>query len=779
MKKLKVVSLFLILVVASVAAYLTTVLIISKPVMEGEIVIPLLEDKVEILRDKEGIPHIYAKKRKDMYFALGFVQASDRLFQYDMIRRAGAGETAEVIGPKTVEVDKLFRVLGGRRTFEKRLATLPQNIIDDFKSYTDGLNYYLENYPLPIEYKILRTRPAKFSIMDAYFVYTYLAYSFSPMFKEDQLHTRIVKTVENRDLSMLTSMGNTIEKKEVSLFDGISLDRLVGVDKILSNLSPIEGSNAWVISGQRSESGAPILSSDPHITFSLPNIWYEAHISNEEDDYEMYGHFLPLIPYPAMGHNYDFGWGLTMSYADDMDLYQEKIEGETYEFHGKKKELKVHREVIKVRGKKDIIIDIPITVRGPVADAILEKKGLSINWAFYLDNNRPLMTFHKINYAKTMQQVKEAISLSQSPGMNILYADSKGNIAHFIFGAYLKRSHPELSNVINSGDHEILGIYDYDLKPHRINPESGMLISTNDKPEDVQVDLRGLWYPKNRHDTVEAILKNKKKWTPVTMQKVQTSNLDIYALKYKKIIFDSVKKSSSQLSPLEVKAMNSLGMWNGKSDSNNIAATIYNHFNYKFLPEVLDELDKKDALQYCHSTASWYFHQRVFNDLKNKWWDDIRTEKVESADETILKIFKLTVADLSKTLGPDISKWNWGRIHTLEYPHPFGMSKLLGKFFNLGPYPVDGAINVINHNRRKGCENGHAVKSGPSTRRIVDFANPAKSFGILPLGNSGHQLSPFFDNQRERFLKGEYREQLLNILDVKRNLYSRLELLSD
>jgi len=779
MNKIKILLCLVLLSLVSLSSYIYITLKISSPVMEGKVIIPALKDKVEILRDKEGIPHIYAKKRVDMFFALGFVQASDRLFQFDIIRRAGAGRTAEIIGAKTLEVDKLFRILGGQRTFENRLKHLPKELLSDFESYTAGLNYYMDNYPLPIEYKVLRTRPEKFTIMDAYYVYTYLAYSFTPMLREDQLHSKLVRTIKNRDLSMLTSIGNHIPSEKVSMIDNFSIDRLVGIDKILSNLSPLEGSNAWAISGEKTKSGSPILASDPHISFSVPNIWYEAHLNCEEDDYQMYGHFLPLIPYPAMGHNFEFGWGLTMSYADDLDLFQEQIKGENYIFNSKERKLEYKNEVIKVRGDKDYVMKIPLTIRGPIGDEIMDTKGVSINWAFYLDSNKPMYTFYQMSKAKNMAQVKEAVSHSKSPGMNVLYADKEGNIAQFIFGAYLKRSHPEYSNVINKGSSEVLGIYDFDLKPHRENPENGVLISTNDKPQNSKIDMRGLWYPKNRHDTVEQNLSVISKWDAKMMRRVQTSNLDVFAIKYNKTIVSILRRMFHHLDDFERKSLDIMAKWDGKSDVDSVGATLYNHFNYTFLPIVLDELDSEDRLQYCFSTASWYFHQRLFENLDNPWWDKAATKQVESSQETIVEVYKASISDLKRKLGHNLDSWQWGNIHQIEFPHPFGMNKILGKIFNQGPYPVAGAINVVNHNRRKGCENGHAVKSGPSTRRIIDFANPAISYGILPLGNSGHLLSPFYDNQRERFLKGEYRNQYLNILDVKKNLHSRLELIAN
>ena len=188
LKTLKYIFLSIIIILILLVSYIYVTMYLSKPVMSGELLIKGLENQVSIYRDDEGIPHIYAKKRKDMYFALGFVMASDRLFQYDIIRRAGSGTLSEIIGNKTKEVDILFRTLGANIRFKDAYKSLPDEVKDDFKSFTEGLNYYVKNNSLPIEFKILGYTPKKFSIMDAYYVYTYMAYSFSPMLKEDLLH---------------------------------------------------------------------------------------------------------------------------------------------------------------------------------------------------------------------------------------------------------------------------------------------------------------------------------------------------------------------------------------------------------------------------------------------------------------------------------------------------------------------------------------------------------------------------------------------------------------
>lgn len=788
MKAIKYIVSMIFVILVCATFYTYSLLSISKPIMSGEVIIgpdngakSQLINSVKILRDKEGIPHIYAKNDTDLYFALGFVMASDRLFQYDVIRRAGSGTTAEVFGAKTIEVDKLFRTFAAKKVFKEKIDQLPRHIKDELNAFCSGLNYYANNYPLPIEFKILNYRPKDFTIEDAYYVYTYLAYSFTPMLKEDLLHTeianRLVKNNSDRDIKILNAMNEAPAKfseKIISQIKDMNFNMLVDVDHILSHFGPIEGSNAWVISGQYSKSGKPILSSDPHITYSLPNLWYEAHLVNERTGHEVYGHFLPLIPYAAMSHNRKYGWGLTMSYGDDLDLYQEEIKEDKYYRNGKEKSLVFEKEIIKVKGQNDIELITPWTDRGPLADNILKTKNVSFHWAFHFADNHPLKAFRGMNYAKNMDEFKQAVAFGKSPGVNVLYADKEGNIGHFIFGAYLKRENSSYNNFVTPNELYPQGDYDYELKAHDINPDSGIIISTNDRPKNIKVDLRGSWYPKNRHDTTLNLLKKRSDWTMESMRDVQVSDLDIFALKYRDIILNDLLQSGYNFSQIEKEAIDKLRDWDGISSLESIGASIYHHFNFLFLPLVMDELSPDQIEKYSLSTASWYFHQRLMNDAKNTWWDNEKTSIRESRKEMILEVFKRTVGELKNQLGENISRWQWGKLHTITYPHPFGMSKLMAKFFNQGPYPISGGINIINHNRRKGIKEGHAVKSGPSTRRIIDFSTPELSFGILPLGISGHQLSPFFDNQKERFLKGEYRPQYLRKKDVEDNLYSTL-----
>lgn len=748
----------------------------SKPVMTGLIKAPGLVNAVRVVRDNEGIPHIYAKTETDANFALGYVMASDRLFQYDVIRRVGSGTSSEIFGDKTLGIDILFKTIGDEDFFKERISKLPSEVLNKYQAFADGLNYYAQNTVLPIEYLILGTRPKKFEVIDAYYVYLYLAYSFSPMLKDKPMYSEILKNINNRNFEMLTSNNKPVKVTKLineKVFNAIS--KFYNYESMLEFFGPIEGSNAWVISGAHTKSKKPILSSDPHVTFTLPNLWYEAHVK-VENGYEFYGHYLPLIPFAAMGHNRKLGWGLTMSYIDDMDLIQEKS-SLTYERQNELRSYKNMTKLIYVKNENlPYELKLKYTDSGPIIDHLISEQtkaeNISLYWSLYFKDNYPIQAFFNLSHANSLDKAREALALAKSPGMNILYADSEGNTAHLFLGSLFKRRQDADSDIITSSDFDFFKDYSNNEKPHAINPSSGILVSTNDRPRDevknAKLNIRGIWYPKNRHDSVEYLLKEQLLKGPFDMElmkSVQTSTLDIHARDYVSKMVQILEKS--QLNEFQLKALYELKNWNYLSDRESVGATIYHHFDFFLLQIILDELPEKQRMQYLTTTSSWYLKERLFQEPMNLWWDKLSTSEIESMDDIILETFKTALVDLEKQLGPDIENWRWDRLHTIEFPHPFGMNKYLKSFFNKGPYPVAGSINVINHYRRKGVDDGHKVKSGPSTRRIVDFSKPEKSLGILPLGNSGHMLSPFFDNQRERFLNGQYRAQLLNESDIE------------
>ncbi|WP_127717530.1 penicillin acylase family protein [Halobacteriovorax sp. HLS] len=751
------------------------------PYGSGTLEMPILDQKVSVTRDVEGIPHIVAKSRKDVYRALGYVVASERLFQMELLRRLGSGTLSEVIGQKGLEIDKTFRTIGVRRVFKEKLdrGLINKDMLVEVSAFFEGVNFFVKNGPMPIEFVVANITPREFDVLDSYSIIGYFSYAFAAFIRHDllmeQLKDKLPKELF-QDLQIDPSLNSTMTAKASGDLQTI----FNGFRDISSIFYGLEGSNAWAVNSKRSKSGAPILASDPHVTLSSPGIWFEAHlkVDDESDPFETYGHFIPGIPFAAMAHNEKRGWGITISYLDDMDFFKEEIveQGNQYLFKGKKVDVRRFSEEIKVKGEDDYHLPIRMTEHGPLLDEIIETKSIALKWSFHHILNRPLESFWKMNKAKSFEEFKQATSLAASPGLNIIYADSDDNIARLNLGLYPKRARGTngMSVLSGAGDEEYVGYMPFEKMPHSINPSSGIVISANNRPLEASSEFTGLWQPRDRFITLYSKLHSKDKWDSEAFMELQNNIKNSENQWMLEILVKNLE--SSTFTKLEAQAFSELKSWDGLSHATSVGASIYHETLFNITMNSLDELDQEDRLDYCALSARWFYLQRILRDSENKWWDNISTSEVESQKEIIFKSFQQSISKLSDQLGKNIKKWKWGAIHQVEFRHAFGRSWPLDLIFNIGPTPISGAYNEVNNLRMVGCKDGHAVKAGPSTRRIIDFANPGKSYGILPLGNSAHRFSPFYDNQLERYKVGKYRLQIMDDELLKENTLLKLDL---
>ena len=283
-----------------------------------------------------------------------------------------------------------------------------------------------------------------------------------------------------------------------------------------------------MVSGKKSASGFPILASDPHIRFSLPGTWYEAHLKTPS--YEIYGHFLPLIPFPALAHNHHIAWGLTMSKVDDMDFYREKIssDGKKVMYKNKWESIKIYSEEIKVKNDDPVKIEIKVSPHGPFMDHILLKKNLSMKWSYYDEDNLAMETLYTAGRAKNWEEFKNAFSLGSAPGLNIAYADSKGNIGSLVFGKIPNRKGINRSDIIldgASGEDEY-DYYHFDENPKQFNPKSGVIVLANSRQK-IPLKISGFWSPTDRFETISSILNSKSNMGHRTNKKI--TNITIYS----------------------------------------------------------------------------------------------------------------------------------------------------------------------------------------------------------------------------------------------------------
>ena len=762
--------------------------------MDGELHLKNLTSQVSVIRDQFGIPHIKANNTNDAFRALGYVVASERLFQMEMERRMANGELAEIFGKRLLDSDKLFRTLGLRQSMSEMLDRKIRNnginkkMWSELEAFYDGVNQFQFTSTLPLEFTLLGIKPRAFSALDGYAFIGLMSFSFGVATSEEPLMTKLRARL---GVELSNELRNEVPLNEVRELEKektlkLKSKRVVNsidhfpVMKILADLEQgfplFDGSNGWIVSGKRSNTGFPILANDPHISYSLPGVWFEAHIKTP--DYSSYGDYLSILPFPVLAHNEERGWGFTMSLVDDMDLYRENLNPKFKSYHFKDHEIPYQErlEIIKIKGEKAFEMLVLRTQHGPIMDEVFtnpEDKSLALKWAFHEPENDPLLTLYQMGRAKNMTEFKSAVATGVAPGLNVLYAD-KTNIAWWMFGEIAKKSPHTPTDFILDGSlglDEYQGTLSFAEKPHLENPPSGLIISANSRPADAPASLRGDWQPDDRYNSLLAILSKKEKWSVPEFIEIQTLSLDFE----NKLILDVLLKnvdfqnlwSKERAQPF----FRILKKWDYISDIHSIAPSIYHTWCREITKLLLKDLSKEELEAFSKLPNNWNFLKRVILNTDSVWWKKLDRKKVFTDS------FNNTIDSLRQSLGEDSSGWAWGHLHTIEFVHPIGKMKPFDLLFNIGPNEINGAYNEINNQKSSGLADGFKVKAGPSTRRIISFERPELAWGFLPTGNSGHILSPYYKDQVELFAKGLYREQFLDDKDIVAHQSHKLILL--
>ncbi len=432
----------------------------SVPSASGELDLPCLTSKVDVWTDTWGIPHIQAASAPDAYCALGFLIARERAFQVDIYRRLGSGSLSEILGSKALAMDRQSRVLGYRHTmlrqWEKAQAKLAPEALAQISSYYAGINHFFESGTLPPEYDLLGGRPAPVGPVDGLAFMGYMGFSFSMSLKADVLLSVLQERFPPEQwekLRLKSSVGRAVAGADSQ--ELLRLLRTVSANQ--QDFPPWDGSNSWVLAPHRSTSGQALLGNDPHIGMAVPGVWFEAHLQWPGQD--LYGHFLPGVPFAILGHTARHGWALTMSLVDDMDFYREDVDRKTGKVRFKNEwvPLESRREIIKVRGEKDQELVVESTPHGPLVDQLVvdsarpKLPALSMKWSFYHPDNLMFDVLDGMSRAGNMQEFSRAVGLGASPGLNISYADTEGHIGWWVMGKIPQRPAGSFGDVLLNG----------------------------------------------------------------------------------------------------------------------------------------------------------------------------------------------------------------------------------------------------------------------------------------------------------------------------------------
>ncbi len=774
------------------------------PVREGTVQLQRLQGPVQVAYDDRGVPHIRAQNEADLYRALGYVHAQDRLFQMEMVRRLANGELAEILGTKLVDTDKLFRTLGLREHAHKVAATLdPQTPANAaLLAYLDGINQFQDTHPAPLEFEVLHIPKRPFTAQDTLAVSGYLAYSFAAALRteppltdiRDRLGADYLRVfdldwhpegVVGPGTSAYRAPPTTTSLKPK---DWQGLQQLAALSHSAleaAGVAAFEGSNAWVVAGRRTASGKPLLAGDPHIAFSAPAVWYEAHL--HAPGFELYGHFQALNPVALLGHNTQFGWSLTMFENDDMDLVAEKpnpANANQVAIGGQWVDLQVRKEVIKVKDSADIVLNLRRSPHGPIiTDAFKDNFGdtpIAMWWAFLETENPVLQAFYELNRADTRDKARAAVEKIHAPGLNVLWANTAGDIAWWAAAKLPIRPAGVNPTFILDGsapESDKLGWYDFRFNPQEENPPRGYIVSANHQPKPRSgVPVPGYYCLSDRAERLDASLRESDaKWDTRAAQALQLNGGSGYGAR---VLADLMPLLKAVTTDAYDKAfLEPLVAWDGDYSRDSVAALLFTQLLYELAHAAMaDELGEVQFKNLLRTFALDHALPRLVVDAKSPWWDNVSTKTQEGRFETVRVAWTNTLRHLEASIGSDLLQWKWGMNHTLTHVHPLGMQKPLDKIFNVGPFKVAGGRETPNNMNYHLGTGPWAVKSGPSTRRVIDFAQPDQAIGINPVGQSGVLFDKHYDDQAAYFAEGLYMRQYLSAADVKAQTKTTLTL---
>jgi len=734
----------------------------SPPKMKGRILLDGMDEEVRIFIDKWGVPHIFAQTQKDLFFACGFMHAHERMWQMELSRRAGFGRLSEVLGEAALERDKFMRNLGlgeaALHDFEKLSPEMKELIF----AYSDGVNSWMDSRQLnwPFEFLVLRYRPQPWMPLDSLIIKEVMALLLCPDYRSEAVRGKLVEKFGAETALQILEEGIPSPPSEV---EGVSL----------SNKFPLpsfQGSNNWVISGDRSESGKPLLANDPHLDISLPPIWYEIHLSCP--GLNAIGVSLPGVPFVIIGHNESIAWGVTNSAVDVQDLYIEKLSdtGDMYLDKEEWKPLFTKKEKIKIRGRKrPEEIEVRWTERGPIVTPIVieSQKHLSLSWTIY-EGGKTMEAFYLLNRAQNWQEFSDALALFDVPSQNFVYADKEGNIGYYLSGKIPLRSAAAALYPFPGWKEEgqWKGYLDEDKKPNFFNPEEGFIITANNKiiSDDFPYYMSFDWDAPFRAERISELLSQREKHTIESFRKIQN---DVYTKKGERIL--PVLKEIKGVNENIDEVLSGIKDWDLRMSSGKEPA-LFEVFMNIFHAEVFKDEIGEDFGDFDPS-----FRRknagilRILSDPFSPWFDNTNTPDVENRKDIVKISLEKAYEWLEEKYGPP-DRWDWMKIHSIRYRHVLGNIPLF-RFLNRGPYPVDGHAYTI-----RASFPGFGTSSGSSYRQIIDLSDFKNSICVITSGQSGCFLSRFYDNQIPLWLEGSYHLMLFNPESIEKNSVGTLKL---
>jgi penicillin amidase len=801
--------------------------------MDGEIHLKGLNAPVEILRDNWGVPHIYAEDLHDLFFAQGYIHAQERMWQMDFNRRLVAGRLSEILGSLSLPLDRWIRILTMRRVAEFEVELLSGEVKEILQAYADGINTFITQGRLPIEFTLLRYKPEPWIVADTLSWIKMMSWNLSVNWEAEILRSQLLSRLgpelaAELEPPYLQRWPYIIPPgSDYSQIGEIALERARSA-RPFTGPSPYEGlgSNNWVLSGSRTNTGKPLLANDMHLTISSPAIWYENHLVAE--NINAMGVIFPGIPGVIAGHNGHVAWGFSNGFPDVQDLYMERLRRNSdgsiqAEYNGNWEAARILKETIAVKGDNPVTEEVIITRHGPIINSLAPdftgEQPLALRWTS-LEPDTMIQGFFEMLNASNCQEFQQALRHWTAPTQNVVFADTSGNIAYTFPGKIPIRAKGNGRFPVPgwNDEYEWSGYIPYENLPHLENPPQGYVVTANNQTVSddypIRIDLEPISGDRAQR-IAEMILDSKlrngvEKIDIPFIQKMHFDQLSPSARTVARYIGQLKLDRSANHPQTELEGViHLIKDWDGELSVNSPAAAIYQVFIRKIIRLMLsDKLDLSEKSPSTEQSAyesqkeksdlmidrfmgkgptpiiaetglfgerwlPWLTHQ--FEDPDSHWFDIGNGEK---RDDIIRLALRASIEELKASLGQNISDWTWGNLHKLTFNHPLaGGGKSLEALFNRGPFPIGGDQTTIWATGASyyDLETSHII--GPPYRMIIDLNDLNNSISVLAPGQSGNPSSIHYDDQIDSWFKKGYHPMLISRQDIEEKANNRLKLI--
>jgi len=824
------------------------------PKHDGELQVEGLYNSVEILRDEWGVPQIYASNMHDLFFAQGYTQAQDRWWQMELWRHIGSGRIEELTGKNddVIETDVLIRTLGWRQLAEQEVELLDSENEAQLQAFADGINAYImsrNSGDLALEYGVLGLVGKKIKVepwtpADTLVFNKVMAWDMGPSTNTEEARAKLYELIgqemtdqwmtppwpfgekptiiQPEDLQLTGSTVDSLAGNAAGVFEGDTLaggDALPDINFIFGKGRGI-GSNNWVVSGNMTESGMPLLANDPHLNIQLPSIWYEIGLHCQSDSgqcpFDVVGFTFATSPGVVVGHNNSIAWGITNNDCDVYDLYKIRVNPDNpfqYEWNGSWRDMTVRQETIRFAGSDETMaIQVRGTHLGPIInDNKLDEETGELTG---LNNEDPMAlrwtalepsTIYRAGLylarAGNWDDFRSALQYWDVPSQNFVYADINGNIGYQMPGRIPIRAENHSGLIPVPGwtdEYEWQGFIPYEKLPCILNPERGYIVTANQQVVPLEYyDMleQELGEGRNyifslesdygyRAQRIADLLKETPKHTIESFQRIHGDNKSLSAQELMPYLsnlrFDDTELADARDWLLE---------WDYDFDMESPQAVLYaefwarlmdNLYNDQILEAGLNEEIKGYDIKAYGRDCDMRSIFLLMSVSDNAWWDNVNTDNaIETRDDILLQSFREGYDNAISELGTDREKWRWGDLHTATFiSTPLGESGtgIIERMVNRGPFAVGGSLATVNQTAwlANDEEEGFEVMNLPSMRMVCDLSDLTRSVSINSTGQSGHSYSDNYSDMIDPWRNIEYHTMLWTREQVEASNVERL-----